>query len=347
MFDLDLYNLKRLLEQNQSQVLSLYLRVDADLRENQALTPAWYSWTMNALAAVEGALSGADKGVWPAVRQRVVAFLDGHIVKERGLVLFAGPDFTLHYALPVMPHDHLVRFGGPLVAPLIWLMDEFERYLIVLVEREEAHFLTTYLGHIGREQAMTSERFSFDAQDSTLRSGATPRAARKSVVDQDIVSRFQRDVAQTTVELMRNFGAARAIIGGNTKSAERIRDLLSAEVVVAGVLPIPFEESDAEVLARVLPVSLKFEREKERELVEQVIERAFGGGPAVVGVSAVREALSQDRVATLVASWPPRDHELLHHLTLDALKQSCRIELVYGEAAERLNTVGDVAALLR
>lgn len=343
MFDLDLINLKHLLEQNQSLVLTLYLQVDAGLRENQATTPAWYIWAKNALRAVDQSVTAEQRDTWNRIQRRAVDFLEDYIVEERGIVLYIGEDFTYGYHLPVIPHDNLVRFGEPLVAPLIWLMDEFERYLIVMVDQEEAHFLTTYLGNIGREEAMASGRFSFDSRQKTTRS--TNRGKLDSV-EAEIVAQFHRDVAARIEDLLTSVKAQRVIIGGNERAAHDVKRYLPPTITVAGILAMPFDETDVEVMARILPVSLAFERAQELETVRYVMTQARSHGRGVVGLKGVQDALDMKRVETLIASWPPKNHEKLHHLTISAMRAGSRIELVFGEAAEQLNEVGEVAAIL-
>lgn len=348
MFDLDLINLKHLLDQNQSQVLTLYLQVDASLRENQATTPAWYIWAKNALLAVNQSVPTDKRDPWNRIQRRAVDFLESYIVEEKGIVLFIGEDFTYGYHLPVIPHDNLVRFGEPLVSPLIWLMDEYERYLVVIVDQEEAHFLTTYLGNIGREEAMASERFSFDSRLKTTRSGERGSGKDKlSGAEAELVTQFHRDVAARIEDLMSAVNAQRVIIGGNEQAAQEVRRYLPKDIAIAGILTMPFDETDTEVMARILPVSLAFERAHELETVRFVISQARSRGQGVLGMEAVQEALKLRRVETLIASWPPKNQEQLHHLTISAMREGSRIELVFGEAAEQLNEVGEVAALLR
>lgn len=352
MFDLDLTNLKQLLEQNQSSVLTLYLQVDAALRENQATTPAWYIWAKNALRAVDQSVSADLRAAWNQIQTRAIDFLEQYLVEEKGIVLYIGADFSYGYRLPVIPHDNLVRFGEPLVTPLIWLMDEFEPYLIVLVDQEEAHFLTTYLGNIGREQAMASERFSFDSRQKTIRSsdrrpGGGFNKDKLDSVEAEVEAHFHRDVAARIAELMTTFGAQRVIIGGNERAAHDVKRYLAPDITVAGILAMPFDESDDEVRARILPVSLAFERDQELDSVRHVIDQARSHGQGVLGLQGVQEALAMKRVDTLLASWPPENQEQLHHLTISAMRAGSRIELVHGKAAQRLNEVGAVAALLR
>lgn len=351
---IELSRLKQLLEHRDKPLLSLYIRVDPALPENQALTPAWQIWVKNTLREMNNTMQDEQVTSWARALSHVLAFLDDYRPDAKGLILFADEDGLQDYRLPVLPQENVAHFGAPLVAPLLWLMDEYERYLIVLVDEEEAHFLTTYLGTIGREEAMASDRFSFDFREKTIRArdarpgGGINQDALDDLTD-ELISRFHRDVATHISGVMARTGALRVIIGGHERAAHAVRALLPVSVASAlvGVIQIPFEESDQEVMARVLPLALDYERRKEAELVTSVIAQARAGGRGALGLDAVRQALALGQVDTLIAPWPTDDLELLHHLTLHAMQVGARVELVHGQAADMLRGTGSVAALLR
>lgn len=351
-------DLKTLLEQDESHVLSLYLQVDPALQENQAATPAWMIYAKNALRDIRASVGDEQRDLWASIEDRVTQYLDGMTVNSKGLVLIVGSDFVYDYTLPVRPAENLVKFGKPIVGPLLWLMDEYERYLVVLVDQEEAHFLSTYLGEIGREEAMASDRFTFDFREKTLNpragmpgAGSITQGSNRDEFDDQMdewIARFHRDVAQRISELMEKLDAKRVVIGGNEKTAHAVKGYLPQPVAdaVVGILGIPFHESDAEVMARVLPLALDYERQKEGELVDFMIDQAKAGGRGALGIKDVELALAMQRVQTLVVSWPTDDLNRLEELSLKTLRSNSQVELVHGAPADRLNAEGGVGAVL-
>ena len=165
---LKLDDIKQLINQSDDRIFSLYLNVDNSLRENQADNPAWRIHAKNALSEAEKSISEDDQPVWEDIQERVTRYLDNYSPSGRGLVLFYGTDVDSVYELPVPPTQNESKFGEILIAPLLWLVDEFEQYLIVLVDREEAQFLTTYLGNIDRKEALASDRFTFEFGEKTI-----------------------------------------------------------------------------------------------------------------------------------------------------------------------------------
>lgn len=355
-------DVKTLLNRDDKQTLSLYLRVDASLEENQAQTPAWRIYAKNALGTIEKSSADTDsKQAWPQIQQQVKDYLEDYSPSGKGLILFSGQDFQEAYELPVMPMENMHHFGSIMVAPLLWLLDEHEKYLIVLADSEEAHFLSTYLGNIDREEAMASDRFTFDFREKSLvfrPTGTQPDAGdpitagsnRDRFEDKmdDYITRFHSDVAGRIRELVQENRDMRVIIGGLEKSAHAVHDHLheSAKKAVVGVVAIPLQESDSQVQQRVLPVALDYERKQELETVESVINMARAKGRGALGWEDVERALEMQQVETLIAPWPNNHLEKLEAMTERALLLGSKVELVHGEAATVLQNAGGIAARL-
>ena len=142
--------------------------------------------------------------------------------------------------------------------------------------------------------------------------------------------------------------ARRIILAGDEQAAHAVRDFLpeTASSSVVAVLPIPMRYNPKEILDHVTPAALEFERQDEMKLVNQVIDMAKAGGRAALGRKAVLAALNQHRVELLVAPWPPADAEKTADIALRAFASGAQIELVHGDAAERLNREGGLAAQL-
>ena len=80
--------------------------------------------------------------------------------------------------------------------------------------------------------------------------------------------------------------------------------------------------------------------------MNQVIDFAKSRGRGALGEEAVKMALDMQRVELLILSWPTNNPDLSDDLAFRALQLNSEIELVHGEAAERLNAEGGVAARL-
>jgi hypothetical protein len=360
---INLDDIKQLVNRNSDQVLSLYLRTDAGLQENQATTPAWRIKAKNMLRDLENSAADDKRQIWKEIRERAEMYLEGHHPQTKGLVLFYGPDFDYVYELPVWLDDDAATFGDANVAPLLWLVDEYEPYLIVLVDTEEAHFLKTYLGNMDREEAMASDRFQFDFYERTLMPRTvTPRSGQDAGVVthgsqrdnfeqmmDEMIAKFYRQVADRVGDMREKVGAERIVIGGTDEAAHAVYKHMheSLKKAVVGVISIPFHETDQQVMERVLPAALEFERKNEMEIVEQVIDFAKSGGRGALGVDDVLSAVDQQRVELLVVPWPlDGASEMIKLMTTQVLQNNGQVELVHGAAADRLKKEAPVAARL-
>ncbi|MCU0498039.1 MAG: VLRF1 family aeRF1-type release factor [Anaerolineae bacterium] len=357
MIDID--DVKSVVRLTDPPLLTLYLQIDNALPENQAQFPAWYIWAKNALQNYE---ADHHQDLFEQARDRVMETLETYRPQGKGLVLFFGRDLERIYELPVLPHENLMSFGEGFVAPLMWLIDEFEPYLIVMVTKDEAHFLRTYLGDIQRQDQIASDRFTFDYRELTRMPytvgprgqnmtypGGSDRDSFDDMMDEQI-TKFFRDVAQHVRELQGKHGRNRIIIGGSEQSAKAVYKLLHEEVAknVVEVVSLPAYESDYQIMQRVLPIAIEYERKTELEIVDQVIDFTRSGGRGALGLEDVREALEMQRVELLVMPLRNGDvsDRLLHELTLKVFDSGGRVEIVHGEAADRLNQEGGVGARL-
>ncbi|NWG17905.1 MAG: host attachment protein [Chloroflexi bacterium] len=348
-------DVRQLLTQADEHTLSLYLLVDPSVRENQASPPAWRIWLKNALKTVERDLQESQRAAWPGVRERVEMVLQTYAADAKTLALFFGADWETIYRLP-LPVENQLMFGKPLLTPLLWAIDEYKPYLVTMVDAEKAHFITAYLGSAGHQDTLTLEIDTDDWREKTMRATSSAvnklvqRSARDDFEDRLEVhtERFYREVAGRIEEMMQSHKIARLVIGGSEEAAHDVRRLLPEKAArsLVDVQAIPMRFTPNEVLKHILPKALEHERQQEMALVEAVINQAKGGGRGALGREAVLAALDQQRVELLVAPWPLSDGDLMAQLPLRALEANAALELVHGEAADRLKAEGGLAARL-
>ena len=357
---IDLAEVRELLETNSDRVLSVYLRTDNGLRENQANTPAWRIALKNGLSDIEDRVD--DDEAWQQIRAQTDAFFEKFEPSSKGLVMFVSPDTQSIHELPLLPAENEVHYGNALVGPLIWLQDEYEPYLVVLVDQEEAHVLTSYLGNLEAQEAMASERFTYDFTEKTLMprpsgtqgdagSPVTHGSNRDRFEDKmdEYIARFHRDVAQRIREWLRDHGDRRVVLGGSPTAAHAVEELLHEDVKkhLVSVISIPMHLNDSEVMERIQPVGLEYEREQEYKLVEDVINKAKAhGGRGALGQDEVEKAMEFGQVELLVLSWSVDDSEERNDLLLTALNNGVQVEFVHGAASDLLENEGGIAARL-
>jgi len=357
---LNLDEVKQMLTQAGENILSLYLNVNNALPENQATTPAWRSWLNNELHDMGDSFPNEPRTPREKLIADVRRYLDGYTPTSKSLALFAGTglDGIRTYELAV-PVENQISFGVPQVGPLLWVMDEYEPYLIVLVDQEEARFFTTTLGSVGFQEVVERAEDVSEWHEMTIMSNPAPGGGHGAVHGgsgrDDFEKRMDeqrahlyRDVATRIEAFMQQHNAQRLIFGGAEQSAHAVINLLpdKLQTDIVGILPIPLRSAPQQIFDQALPTALEFERQQEIALVTQVSDFARAGGRGALGRTKVIEAMEMQRVELLVMAWPAVDVELVSTLALWALSLNSKIELVHGDAAVLLNAHDGVAARL-
>jgi hypothetical protein len=365
-------------------VLSVYLNVDPADPDHQRTPPAYRIWLKNALDAIDvNGAHDAKKSFRQLVERVNDRFVDFR-PNGKGVALFAAPGVWQELNLPVSVANH-VHYGRTDAAPLLWLLDEYERYGIVQVSHREARLLTAFLG---RPESSDQLHLELDTSDwrrkvlmpsggfgSRLTEGSMRDAFEDRVHEEQRT--FWRDVADEVRGWVDAAGLDRLVVGGNEEAAAEFLALLPPPLAakVIDVLPLPFEEGEAETLERVRPRAEAYERRREEELVEGVVTAALSGGQGALGVADVLGALQEGRAMTVVAGWPV-EGQVWHCPSCDlvlaqavercpacggpverralattlprlARRTSAEVELVHGSPAERLRPHGGLAAALR
>ncbi|MBI3943037.1 MAG: hypothetical protein HY326_08495 [Chloroflexi bacterium] len=377
-------DVKIILDLDQEDILSIYLNVDPTLLENQSSPPAYRIWLKNALDTVE---PQGDRQQRMALRQ-LIEQVNGRFIdfraRGKGIALFATESFWQEFDLP-MPVANMVHYGRPDVAPLLRLLDEYERYGILLVDHRQTRLLTAYMGRPEFRDEVhleldTSDWSHMDLMPVTSsggqKTGGSDREAFQSRVDEH-VREFWRETAGKIERWMDDANLQRLIVGGNEEAVAGLIGTFPPSVAncVVGTLPLPFYENDTETLQRAMPLAVEHERKYEAQLVDQLITAAQKSARGVLGLANVLETLQQSRAMTIVVSWPiegqawecQRCHYALDHevaecpicsspvqprhletlLPLLALHTGAVMELVHDEAAAALKEYGCVGAVLR
>jgi hypothetical protein len=343
-------------------VVTLYLHVDPGERTNQSTPRGWEIYMKSALNDIEkNHIEKPDNNSdWQALRSRIEDFArDYNPQGGQSLVMFVGNDtFHTHEIRVQLDNNH--SYGEPMIVPLLWAVDEHEKYLVVLVDQEQARLLNVYLG-----RATVNDEIEIDIQAYDFRErnyvnsnrglsygnvqGQGAGNDRFEDMKDEHIKRFYKDVASELQDLNETAEASRLILSGNQQSAHTLKNHLPHRLqeMLVDIVPMPVDSADHEVVERIRQTALNFERAQEMELVNEVIGFAKSEGRGALGAEAVDKALEMQQVEMLILPWPPEDEELAKKYTLAAMKNGSRVELVHGAPALKLRGEdADVAARL-
>jgi peptide chain release factor subunit 1 len=326
---------------------------------------------------VDEAARGLDKAARQDLETEAAetrAWLEGQKPQGKGLALFscARRGFWDAYYLPVRVPDHLAFERRPDVAPLLDVVDEYERYAVAVVDKERARLFTVFLGTIEE-----SDAFKDFVPRKTDQGGLSQ--ARYQRHHEAQVHWHLRRVADLLADLLRRQRFDRLIVGGPEEATRMLRRLLSRPLAsrLAAVIPIETSARAKEILDKTLEVERGIERTYEQRLLAELFEAAGGGGRAIYGIAPTLESLWLGEVQTLVVAehahlagsecpscgrlYPVAEApcaldgtatrpvpDLTHRAVARALEQAGTAEFLHDQAGQRLiETGGGMGALLR
>ncbi len=291
----------------------------------------------------------------------------------RSLILFACEPRGLWELFQLqVPALSIARFADrPAVSQLAAILDEQERYGILILDKERARILSVYLGEI--------------ENDIQIKNGYPGRTAAGGWAQ----SRYQRHREAhlhthvlTAVDALareqRRRGFDRILVGGPDGARAALLGALPRGLRsrVAGTFACELFASDRAVLKRARKLMEAAEREAEEALVGHIMEGARNRGLAAIGWEQTLPALLEGRIHKLVLVEGlrkrgrncPRGHlaagrgsrlcslcqepvgasqDLTEAAVGAALDTQASVEMVRGQAARRLRNEGGICAILR
>src|SRR5579883_1333532 len=281
-------------------ILSLYVDVNPARPENG--NKAWLVRVKNTVRALSVPRDVAD---------RVISHLEVERPAARTYAMFAAHD--LLQLSDVRNGRVQARWGEPYVFPLLYVLDEYERFGVVFIDQERWRFFEVFLGEIQEigdafaPLAKESGRLIIDrpaqryVKGALLRGGAAgDRFVRHLEAS---VQRFYKQMAHLLQQSVESWHIDRLILMGpheDTSLFEQYlpRSLRSRVACRLPSLPRP-GASASEVAKKVEPVIEEVRKQQELDLLKQVREKG------IWGLSPVLEALQLGRLYVLVAPWNP------------------------------------------
>ena len=289
----------------------------------------------------------------------------------RGLAMFSCTAEGLWrvFALPVGVRNQLVVNHSPAVRQLETVLDEYERFGVLLADRQRARMLVFELG----ELVESSERFEPLPRGDDDDRSYTKDHARDHVAAH--AAQHLRHAASVAFSVFQERSFHRLIIGAPDEIATELESLLHPYLRdrLEARCAVGVGASDDQIRAAAHEVEAAVERRKESELVARVRAEAGAGRKGVTGLDATLRALGERRVDTLAVSagfespgWRcvacaqltrvgrncpvcgrrmERVDDVVEEAVDEALSQSCRVETCVDNAD--LDVLGRVGALLR
>ncbi|HEX2700301.1 MAG TPA: hypothetical protein VHM89_08890 [Acidimicrobiales bacterium] len=349
-------------------VVSVYLDVDG----RRFVRPRDYELHLEALLrrAAEQANGNAPAEDLRRIEAHVKAGLDRH--RTRGVALFSCLPGGLWNVveLPVAVRNQVVVNATPHIRQLEGVLDNNERFGVLLADRQRARMFVFDLG----ELVDKSELFDALPRHEDDRGDWDKDHVRDHTAE--AAHHHLKRAADVAFAAFQQQEFAHLIVGAPDEIANEVERLLHSYLKdrLAARINVPVQASDAAICEAALEVGAQVERARHARLVRRLRDAVGSGSGGVAGLAPVLSALVERRVDTLLVSdgyeapgW--RCHscgyvavrgpacpvcpsstmakvdDVVEEAVEDALAQSCGVEVVVGDAD--LDVLGRVGALLR
>jgi peptide subunit release factor 1 (eRF1) len=297
--------------------------------------------------------------------------------RAKGLVLFCDESEKFFWAreIKVAVRNNARWNDAPYVAPLLEIFDEYERYGVVLADREHARLFTVFMGEIEEHQdalaPLPVERTRTTGTDQIL-------SERKFQSNADTHAHWHlKHVAEMLDKLLDQYRFDRLLLAGTVEAISDLKQRLSkrARSRVVEQVSLPIKSSPHEVLRLTLEVEARVERQVEKQIVEELID-GNGHHPVTLGLDRTLRAVCEDRIWRFVyadgfnanggrcsncgmlhvktagscdycGQVIQRVDDLLELMIERVLQQDGKIEEVEDDGAVRLRQAGAIGAFLR
>lgn len=288
----------------------------------------------------------------------------------RGLAIFScsADEYWRVVALPVPVHSQVVVNHTPVVRQLETVVDQHERFGLLLVDRQRARMFVFELGEVVEATGRFDQLPRGDDDDHSF----TKDQARDHAAA--VVHQHLRESAAAAFAVFQDQGFERLVIGAPDDLVAELESLLHPYLRerLAARCSIAPGATYEEIRRAARAVEADVERAKEAEAVAALRE-AVGGRRGVAGMDATLMALVERRVETLLVSagfaapgwrcpscrWIGRVgracpvcaaemdgvDDVIEEAVEEALGQSCRVEICVGNAD--LDVLGGIGALVR
>ncbi len=300
---------------------SLYLNVDPVLNKRG-------DYGIHFRNMIKNTIESLDKAAYKKVKEDIERIEDyvssSKRLLRKGLVIISSipNDVWKVYHLNVPVRNEFIIDQTPYTEPLMDVLDNYERYAVLLAEKEDARIFVIHLGeiveygeiHTGGIPGKHKQDVWFAlSQSAAERHMANTGKGRLGVTGLR-TDRYQRHIEfhirihlEDAIKGLDSFvereRISRVIIGGSDEAAAAAKAMLPHTIrgKVIGMAKVEMFAGVNEVLAATMPIVEAYGKKQEEETIEALITQALSsGGKAVLGLADVIDALQERSVMKLV-----------------------------------------------
>ena len=286
------------MERKDAYFVSLYLNVDPMFNKKG-------DYIVHLKNMLKNTVETLDKTVYKKVKADLEK-IDNYILAnkrafKKGVALLSSSQnsFWKEYHLGIPVKNELIVDKAPYIRPLMDILDNYQVYAVLLVDKESARIFVIHL----REIVEYGEVYTPDVPGRHKKGGwfALSQSHYERHIDYHVGIHL-KEVIEKLDSFFSGEYIGRIIIGGSDEAVSMVKGMLHKKMLdkVIGSVKIEMFANSSEVLSKIEPMVLNYERKKEEETVEALITGAMKNKDAVIGLENVLNALQEQRVMKLI-----------------------------------------------
>ena len=283
---------------NDNYFVSCYLNVDP-------ISNTKGDYTIHIKNMMKDTMESLDKNVRKKVKPDIEK-IDSHIFSnkrnfKKGLAILSSSesDFWKEFHLAVGLKNEIIVDKTPYIKPLIDAIDRYQRYAVMLVDKEFARLFVIHLGEIEEYKEVFTENVP-----GKHKKGGWFSLEQKSFerhIDYH-VDLHLKDVIKQLKGMILAGDISRLIVGGSEEALSKTKSLFTKQMSdkIIGTLNINMSANINEVQLKVQPVLEEYENDEKNLLVDEMVTKAMKNENDILGLDNVLSALQEGRVMRLL-----------------------------------------------
>lgn len=220
---------------------------------------------------------------------------------KKGLAILSSSEknYWKEFQLSVPVKNEIIVDRAPYIKPLLDILDNYQRYALLLVDRESARLFIVHLGEIEEYSEVHTE----DVPGKHKKGGWFALSEKSYERHTDYhVGLHLKDVVKQLETFLSHEYVGRLIIGGSEETIKKVKAMLPQTVAdkIIGTFQAEMFAKSNEILEKARPVLQAFEKKKEAETVNDLLTRSMKNENAVIGIEDVLNALQEGRIMKLI-----------------------------------------------
>jgi peptide chain release factor subunit 1 len=220
---------------------------------------------------------------------------------KKGLAIISSQEkkYWKEYHLSVPLKNEVIVDTTPYIKPLLDIMDNYQRYAVLLVGKESARIFIVHLGEIEEYSEVHTE----DVPGKHKKGGWFALSEKSYERHTDYhVKLHLKDVLKQLETFLSGEYVGRLIIGGSEETVTKVKGMVSQVTSdkMIGSFQAEMTATGKEILEKANPILRAFEKRKETETVDSLLTQAMKNENAVLGIENVLNAMQEGRVMKLI-----------------------------------------------